>query len=204
MIVTEISEISKTRCRIEIDHQFAFVLYKGELCQYQVREGEEITKEDYREIMEEVLPRRAKLRCMNLLQSREYTEAQLREKLRQGMYPREIEDQAIAYVASFRYIDDLRYAEDYIRAHEDSRSKFRIERDLVVKGISGEIIEQAWCNWEAKGGAQDEMAMIRSLLTKKHYDPDTADYKEKQRIYAYLARRGYSSEQIRRAMRTED
>ncbi len=203
MIVTGITEISKSRCKIEIDHEFAFVLYKGELCQYHVREGEEITEEAYLEIMQEVLPKRAKLRCMNLLQKREYTEAQLREKLRQGLYPREIEDQALAYVASFRYIDDLRYAEDYIRAREEVKSRFRIECDLLGKGVARETIEQAWGNWEAKGGMQDEDAMIQSLLEKKHFHPDTADYKEKKRIYAYLMRRGYSSEQIRHALRAD-
>ena len=33
--------------------------------------------------MENVIPKRAKLRCMNLLKSREYTRQQMEEKLRQ-------------------------------------------------------------------------------------------------------------------------
>ena len=87
--------------------------------------------------MQEVLPKRAKLRAMNLLQGREYTTAQLRTKLQQGYYPTEIIEQAIDYVAGFHYIDDLRYAVDYITYHEDSRSRRRIEQDLQGKGIPG-------------------------------------------------------------------
>lgn len=200
MRVTGIAELSRTRCKIEIDHQFAFVLYKGELHLYHVKEGEELSEEDYHTIMKEVLPKRARLRSMNLLKSREYTAEQLRIKLRQGLYPEEIIEDAVAYVTSFHYIDDLRYAVDYITGHEDSRSRRRIEQDLYGKGISREVMEQAWNRWEALGGEQNEQAMIRALLEKKHYDPENADYKEKQKLYAFLVRKGYSGEQARRAL----
>ena len=57
--------------------------------------------------MQEVLPKRAKLRAMNLLQGREYTTSQLRTKLQQGYYPPEIIEQAIEYEAGFHYKDDI-------------------------------------------------------------------------------------------------
>ena len=204
MTVTGIAEVSKSRSRIEIDHQFAFVLYKGELRQYHLREGEEVQESDYRTIMEEVLPKRAKLRCMNLLKSREYTTEQLKTKLRQGQYPEEIITQAIDYVASFRYIDDLRYATDYITAHESTRSRNRIEQDLYRKGLSQTTIVQAFAEWQSQGGTQDEQSMIQALLTKKNYDPATADYKAQQKMYAYLLRKGYTPAQIRQALKTTD
>ena len=73
MKVTEIEAVSKSRAKVYIDDKFAFVLYKGELRSFQIREGEEVSEEDYRNILEEVLPKRAKRRAMNLLKSREYT-----------------------------------------------------------------------------------------------------------------------------------
>ncbi len=201
MLVTQVTELSKSRSKVYIDQEFAFVLYKGELRLYHIKEGEEIRPEDYRTIMQEVLPKRAKLRAMNLLQGREYTTSQLRTKLQQGYYPAEITEQAIAYVAGFHYIDDLRYAVDYITYHENSRSRRRIEQDLSGKGISAATIEEAWQTWRENGGEQDEQSMIRELLRKKHYDPDTKrDWKEQQKIYAFLARKGFSGEAIRKAI----
>ena len=200
MIVTAITEFSKSRCKIEIDHQFAFVLYKGELRKYHLQEEKEICEQDYREILNEVLPKRARLRCMNLLQSRQYTEAQLRDKLKQDFYSPQMIEQAIAYVASFHYIDDMRYAEDYIMTHESTRSRQRITMDLYRKGLTQDTIEQAWEQWEEKGGMQDEQAMIRALLEKRQYDPEIADSKEKQRLYAFFMRKGYSVDQIRQAL----
>lgn len=81
MTVTRIEGITSKKARIFIDNEFAFVLYKGELRLYKIREGEEIGKDEYREITEKLLPKRAKLRSMNLLKSKAYTERQLRDKL---------------------------------------------------------------------------------------------------------------------------
>ena len=201
MRITQITELSKSRSKVFIDQEFAFVLYKGEFRLYHVREGEEIAEEDYRIIMEEVLPKRAKLRAMNLLKTREYTTAQLRAKLRQGLYPDSVIEQALEYVASFHYTDDSRYAVDYITYHEQTRSRRRIEQDLQKKGIPGDVIEQAWNEWQEQGGIQDEQAQIQELLLKKHFDPGQADYKELQKIFAYLSRKGFSIEQIRKVIR---
>jgi len=201
MHITEIVELSKSRSKVYIDHEFAFVLYKGELRLYHVREGHELDSKDYQTIMEEVLPKRAKLRAMNLLQSREYTTAQLRKKLEMGLYPEPVIREALEYVASYHYTDDLRYAVSYITCHEDTRSRKRIEQDLLAKGVPREMLEEAWTTWENSGGIQDELSMISKLLEKKHYDPAQADIKETRKMIAFLARKGYGMEQIRKVIR---
>ena len=203
MKVTQIVELSKSRSKVYIEQEFAFVLYKGELRLYCVREGEEITEEAYRIIMEEVLPKRAKLRAMNLLKSREYTTSQLRRKLAQGCYPEKVIQQALDYVASFHYTDDLRYAVSFITSHESDRSRRRIEQDLSGKGIPKEVIAKAWFQWEEQGGVLEEQAIIDSLLKKKHYNPEQTDYKEQQRLFAFLLRKGFSAEQIRKALHAD-
>ncbi len=200
MKVTRIEELSKSRSRVYLEQEFAFVLYKGELRLYHVREGEELAQEDYRRIVEEVLPKRAKLRAMNLLQGRDYTTAQLKAKLVQGGYPEEAAEQALAYVASFHYTDDLRYAVNYMVCNGNSRSRKRVEQDLLGKGISKDVVARAWAQWEEQGGSQDEAAMIRELLRKRHYDPGTADLKEQQKQFAFLLRKGFPAEGIRREM----
>lgn len=204
MTVTQIEEMTKSRSKIYIDQEFAFVLYKGELRVYHIRVGEELSPEDFRTIKEELLPKRAKLRCMNLLKSRDYTEGQLREKLRRGFYTEDIIDIAVEYVASYHYIDDLRYAVSYISCYQEKKSRRRLEQDLQGKGVDRETIGKAFDEWEAQGGGQDEQEMLRKLLEKKHFDAENTDQKERQRVYAYLMRRGYSGEAVRRAMRLSD
>lgn len=203
MVVTQISEVSKSRCKVYIDQEFAFVLYKGELRLYKLAEGKEIAQKTYDELMNIVLPKRAKLRAMNLLQKRSYTEKQLRDKLKEGFYPEKIMDEAIEYVKSFHYVDDYQYAVDYITCYETRKSRKKLEMELTMKGVSKSVIADSFREWENRGGTQDEVAMIQELLEKKHYSPE-CDMKEKNRIYAFLLRRGFSIEKVQEAMKLSD
>lgn len=200
MRITRIEELTKTRGKVYLDGEFAFVLYKGELQRRHMEEGGELQTEEYAEIMDGILPKRAKLRAMNLLKNREYTTAQLRDKLRQGGYPEKIIEEALEYVASFHYTDDQRYAAQYINCHGENRSRRRIESDLLGKGIDRETIRKAWDAWEEQGGVYDEQEMMRRLLEKRGYDPDAADSAARQKQAAFLMRKGFSGESIRRVL----
>ena len=195
MIVTLLAEYTASKVKVYIDDEFAFVLYKGELRKYGLREQMPINHEAYQEILREVLPKRAKLRCMNLLKARDYTRVQLHLKLKQGFYPEEAIEEALDYVASYGYLDDFRYAGEFIRCSHSRKSRRRIENDLLNKGISPDIIARAWAEWE-----DDEEEQIRKLLQKRKYDAAVADKKEMQKMYAFLARRGFDADKIRKAL----
>lgn len=200
MRVTRIEELTKSRSRVFIDEEFAFVLYKGELRSFHILEGEEVEEEDYQVIVTKLLPKRAKLRAMNLLKTKDYTVKQLGDKLKEGGYPADIIEEALAYVADFHYTDDLRYAVGFISAHEGSRSRRRMEQDLLGRGVSRSVLDAAWREWEEQGGAQDEQAMIHALLEKKHFDPERADQRERRRMYGFLTRKGFPADMARRAV----
>lgn len=202
--VTNLVEVSKARTKVYIDNEFAFVLYKGELRLYHIKAGNELAQNEYDEITKKVLPKRAKLRSMNLLKSREYTEKQLRDKLSQGYYPEYIINEAIEYVKSFHYIDDSRYAEQYIHYNLSMKSRKRMEMDLMKKGICKEIMNQVFENLEEGESEEQELALIRKAVAKKKYEPETATVQEKQKLYAFLYRKGFSSENIRKVIQTAE
>ena len=204
MLVTQISEVTKSRYRIYLDGQFAFVLYKGELRQFQIKENQKLSDESYQQIMTQIVPKRAKLRSMNLLQSRDYTRKQLEDKLRQGDYPQKCIEEAVAYVESYGYIDDRRYARDFIEYHIQTKSRTRIETDLMRKGIAKDVIREAFDELVDMGVEQDESAMIGDLLRKKRYCADTATKQEQQKMYGFLYRKGFSPEAIMRALSQQD
>ncbi|MBQ7839885.1 MAG: regulatory protein RecX [Lachnospiraceae bacterium] len=198
MIVTGIEEMSRSRVRIYLDESFAFVLYKGELRLYGIKEGSELGEDVYEQLIEEVLTKRATLRSMNLLKSRPYTETQLRDKLIQGEYPLKCINAALAYVKSFHYVDDDRYAQDYIENQQGKKSRRMIEMDLIRKGISSDQIQNAFAAQEEMGNTPDEEALARQWMKKKHFDPERADYPERRKMYAFLYRKGISGSTLRR------
>ena len=197
MIVTRTESLTKTKYKVDLDGQFAFVLYKGELSRYGVKEGAELTEETVDEIYNTVLLKRAKKRAMHLLEDMDRTEAGLREKLRQGLYPAEIIEKAIDYVRSFGYLNDARYAENFILSRRNSKSRKEIHALLLGKGITDEEISIAFENCY---GDQEEQEAVRRILEKKRVDPKTTDDREMQKIYGYLARKGFRYETIRQVI----
>ena len=145
--------------------------------------------------------KRAKLRCMHLLEKRDYTEKELRQKLENGKteYTEEQIDGAIAYVKSFHYVDDGRYACKYIEAMQSRKSRRQIEQELYQKGVDRELIQEAF---EETGEVPEEEQIVR-WMEKRNFHPEEADLKEKQRMYAFLARKGFRAENIQRAMKSE-
>lgn len=205
-VITRIEELDKKRSKIYINHEFAFVLYKGELTQYKL-ETEGVVEDDiYHEITQRVLPKRAKKRCLNLLQKRPYTEFKLREKLKEGYYSQEIIEDAIDYVKSFRYLDDYDYACQYIFYHKEVESRKKMEEKLAIKGISKEVLNKAFGDsYEDEDEQQElELKQARELLGKKKYDAEAVDWKEKQKIYAFLIRKGISVSIIKKAMSLQE
>ncbi|WP_026512806.1 regulatory protein RecX [Butyrivibrio sp. LB2008] len=200
MIISDICALDKKRSKVFIDGEFAFVLYNGELRDFDIKVGNELSDNKYDEIKCGLLPKRAKLRAMNLLQKKDYTEKQLRDKLSDGLYPEDCIDTAIDYVKSYRYLDDERYACDYITYHMSVRSKNRIIMDLMNKGISKDIIHEKLEELYSEEGEDIEISQIKNLLIKKKYDAQTFDHKEKQKLIAFLMRRGYDVSAIKKAM----
>lgn len=201
MIVTEIKEISKAKMKIVLDYEFAFVLYKGEFRSFPLREGGEIALETYTRIKEDVLNKRAKLYCMHLLEKRDYTEYQLREKLKDAIYPDDVIDVAIAYVASFRYIDDIRYATAYINYAANSKSRKQIQQELTRKGVSKEDIEQAFLMMEQEVTSEEEL--INAWIVKKHYNDETASFEERRKMIGFLYRKGFALDKIYKVLKED-
>ena len=200
MTITDIVEFDKKRCKVFIDGEFALLLYKGELRDFGIKTGANISDATYKEIMEGVLNKRCKLRAMNLLQKKDYTTKQLRDKLDEGLYPKELVDEAIEYVRSYKYLDDERYARDYIAYHMTTRSKNRIVQDLIKKGINKELLMPVLEEIYSEDSGDVELEQVRALLDKKHYDPEMYDFKEKQKLMAFLLRRGFQMSTIKKAM----
>lgn len=194
--VDKVEGISGGRCLVSLEDGRSFPLYKKELEQFGICEGEELTPEHEEEIFRELLPKRAKLCAMNYLQHMDRTERQLYRKLGELSYPEEIAEQAVAYVRSFHYIDDVRYAVNYIESKKDSKSMRMLEQELYQRGVSQEDFQEALQQIETP----DEEQQIQEWLEKKHYSVEQADRGETERMIRFLLRRGYQLSSIRRVM----
>ena len=200
MEITKIQALTKQKYRIFLDGESAFAVYKGELSRYHLEEGAVLPPEVYEELVNRVLKKRATLRAMHILERTDKTEAQLRRKLEESEYPKEAVESAIAYVTSYGYLDDRRYAKHYIEWKKQGKGKARLKMELVQKGISREIIEEVLESTDFG----ETREMIRQIILKKRKTNIPMNEKEKQRLYGFLMRKGFSSSDILAVMREEE
>lgn len=197
LIVTKIEEYIKSKYKIYLNDEFAFVLYKGELRRYAIELGVVFTEELQHEIMEVVLTKRAKLRAMHLLEKIDRTEADIRRKLRENLYPEVIINVAVEYVKQYHYIDDERYAKNYIHCKAMSMSQHEIGRKLLEKGVSKDIISKQLDLAEDR-----DVELIGKLIRKRCKQVEDLSYLEKNKLYAFLYHKGFAIDNIDKALRS--
>lgn len=197
VVVSEVEQLSKGKRRLHLDNGETWILYAGEMHTCALEEGVELTDVQYEQIRHDIIGKRAKKRVMHLLERMDRTEQGLRKKLLEGEYPEDLVEDAIAYVKSYHYVDDARYADCYIRLRGESKSRGKLLMELQQKGIDRELAGRVLAEYEEE---RDEPQMIQELLQKRHYDPQTASMQEQRRMYGYLMRRGFQSTDICRAI----
>lgn len=198
--ISSLEKLTSGRYLVTLEDGASFPLYGKELASYAITEDGTLSETGYETIMQELLPKRARMKAMYLLKAMDRTESQLRKKLEDCSYPAEIVENAIAYVKEYHYIDDVRYAVSYMEFRKESKSMQQLSRELYGKGISREDIAEA----EAQITFPDEEKQIRHWIEKKKYCAKTADRKETSRFFNFLMRKGYSISSIQRVIRAED
>ena len=200
MKVIKIEEFSKTKSKVIIEETEPLVLYKADLRRYHIQEGINLEKKQINVLLEEILPYRAKARCMKLLQSRDYTEYEIRKKLITDGYPDFVINEAVDYLYGYHYLDDIRYVKLYYQSKNCKKSKKQIIMELQRKGIAKETITSVLQEVIGEEG-KDDFPCIMQLLRKKHYIDEEASFEEKEKIRAYLFRKGFEINDINVCMR---
>jgi regulatory protein len=136
-------------------------------------------------------------KAMNLLLQRDRSEKELRDRLLGEAYEPEAVQDAINYTSSFGYLDDARFAENYVASFTGKKSRRVMRSELEQKGVDEVLIDRA-----LEAVPEDESDQIRKLLRKKAGAPHKLDDREKRRAAAFLARRGFSGSDVWKAIRT--
>lgn len=201
MIITGIAEWHKGKYLISLNDEPAFALYGKEIGEYGLKEGAELSDEEYRRILDDVLIKRTKSRTLHILDKNDKTEKELRDKLKEGMYPEEAIDAAVEAAKRGRFLDDKRYAYQYVYEKSRTKSRRMIEAELKRKGISEDLISTAFSAMDEEEGGEDrEEALILKLIKKRLPDPGALDNASKDKMYRYLTGKGFEFEKCRRVL----
>ena len=116
------------------------------------------------------------------------------EKL-EASYREEVVEIAVEYVKSYGYLDDDRYVRNYIESKSRTKSRKQIEQELILKkGVSKEAVQRGFEEAEVP----DVTETIERYLQKKRIDPQNCDREQKQKFFAYMMRKGFQIEDLKR------
>ena len=144
--------------------------------------------------------KQAKQKALSLLNYMDRTESQLRQKLKEKSFDEKAIDEAVEYVKSFGYINDVGYAERYILNRQGYKSRREIYAALCQKGIRREDIELAMENCY---DSEDELTAIHRLCEKRHFVAEDATDTEKKRMYNYLLRKGFRNGDVLKVLKVQ-
>lgn len=194
MIITDIIDIDKRKSKIYLDDELFCSLYKGEIRRLDLKVNDELSDESLTEIYS-VLYKRARERSFYILKNRDYTEYELNTKLKKGYYPEEIINTVITKLKEYGYIDDERFASNYIENCIKRESKRMISSKLYAKGVPDSIIKEKLSDY-----AMDASNIILDKYSKLIIDIVEGDEKTRTRLISRLLRRGFSYDEISRSI----
>jgi len=142
-------------------------------------------------------------RALNLLAFQARSARDLRRRLLQKGELEAHVDAAIERLTANGLLDDSAYARQLARSKVvgQGASRRRVQQEMFKRGVAREVADEAIAEVFEDEGV-DEGELVEQVARKKaraltKLDPDT----RRRRLYAFLARRGYESDAIRRAMK---
>ncbi len=160
-----------------------------------VADGDEID-DARRTAVEDALARtRARLFVVRSLATRMQSRAEIERKLAARGIPPGAARDAVERVVEYGYIDDAALAGQLARGMQArGYGRRRAELKLRSRGLMDALAESAL---EAAYGNRDEVALARAALGRRAVTGDA----DRRRAIAFLARRGFSADAARQAVR---
>ncbi|MDD6206937.1 MAG: regulatory protein RecX [Clostridiales bacterium] len=212
MVITALEPYGKTRIKVYLNDECLFWMYTSDIRTLKWKVGQEVTSDEYENVLQSVVLNNAKKKALSLLSKMDYASGDMKSKLRRAEYPEPVIDAVVSYLTERRYLDDERYAQNYVMNRGERKGKGVLRLELQKKGIPDDVILSAL---ETISG-QEELEHAYELLRKK-YDSwrreqlrladgneelsngEMPDYQSIQKMKAAAFRKGYSGDVIARA-----
>lgn len=183
---------NKTRVSIFIDGEFVCGLDEVTVAAARIKLGDEITADELKALVAKSEANCAFERAVGYLSSAPRAKREIEKYLRDKGYDKETIAEVIDRLDMYHYIDDLAYAESYVKSKLKKYGSFRIKAELRKKGIAENVIDGLLEDGEDM--EDDGAVSVAHKYMKSHASADVPKLKR------FLAGRGYSWDCISRAV----
>lgn len=185
------------RVNVAVDGVFRLAL-AAEIAWGALHVGDEVSEAQLAELERRDTSWKTREAALALLSYRARTGAELRRRLLRKDFPREAVERCVAELEERALVDDGAFAETFVRDRVRLKPKGRraLVQELRARGVEPEAAQNAVGEvFEAEGVSETELA--RAAARRWHPRAGEEPAHARQRLYAFLARRGFGAEAIR-------
>ena len=196
-IITKIeTQKNKSRVNIFVDDSFFCGLNKETAIIFGLKENKEIDDSKLKSVIFESEVKSAFEKSLGLLGRRMYTKKELFNKLAQKGYEVEVLEKVLQKLEEYHYVDDKLFAKQFVQSNS-KLSKRILKGKLAQKGISPDIIPE----FIGERTQEDEYNLCLEQAKKYIKSKNVNDEKDKQKLQASLARKGFDFDTIKKVCR---
>lgn len=187
----ELQKRNKDRVNVHINQEFSFACSAELIYTYSLSKDKEIDMDSLKEIIDKDNFIKCKSYALRIIERTYKTEKQIFDKLAQKEYDEKSINKTIDFLKEYKFIDDEKYTEAYIKDKLKSQGKNRIKYALLNKGISDELIKEklSYLDKEVEENTAVKLAEKKYKLLIKN-EPDIRKIYKK--LGDYLVRSGYN------------
>ena len=190
-------EKRKNRFNVYLDGQFALAISSELLVKEGLKVGQELSSQKTEELVTKDRLGRAQEQIYRFLSYRPRSEKEIRDYLGKKELREEEKEKIVKKFKEEKLINDLEFARWFLEQRQTFRPKgsYALGQELRQKGIGEKIIDQVLPSKE------EELKLAKKALVKaeKKYASFWGREK-KEKLMAYLRRRGFSWEVVKKAV----
>ena len=125
--------------------------------------------------------------ALRLFNRKDYTEKEIRDRLLKKSQSEDEIDEVIGYLKEKRFIDDVRYTQNYLYFRlKRGYGKRRVVHELLRKGIAEDLIDRVLTS-EDENAEEVFLKKLKLLEGKRN---------KRKKMFDFMYRRGFNSDKI--------
>ncbi|MDZ7718525.1 MAG: regulatory protein RecX [Balneolaceae bacterium] len=201
--VTKITVQKKNQDRYSLFHDKLFLIGISRKTKndFSIEEGVSLTPSLFRQLKDAEDLVAIREACFRYLSRRDHSSFELRQKVEKKGYSKNDIEQVVQNLADKGYLNDESFAAKFVEEKTELNQwgPKKIKSHLYRKGIDRKIIDKV-LSQKTDNLQQQQICVDLVMKRKRHFLREKDKYKQKQKIYRYLAGRGFSGSVIKKSL----
>lgn len=201
--VTKISVQKNNRDRYSLFNNKLFLIGISRKTRndFSIEEGVTLTPSLYRQLHDAEGLVAVREACLRYLSGRDHSSFELKQKVGKKGYNEEDIERVIQHLSASGYLNDENFAAKFVQEKTELNQwgPKKIRSHLYKKGIERKIIENVLA-LKTDDLQLQQICVDLVIKRKRHFLREDDIYKRKQKIYRYLAGRGFSGSVIKKSL----